>query len=94
MKSALVKPQNARMSDSECGHVGLNACRFHVLKSQICNARVTVSVIMYDNESTYSSTSLQKQRAPCNCIVCIISIFIMKHTIYQLLPTNAILMTM
>jgi len=32
MKSALVKPQNARMSDSECGHVGLNACRFHVLK--------------------------------------------------------------
>ena len=59
MKSALVKPQNARMSDSECGHVGLNACRFHVLKVSNATARVTVSVIMYDNESTYSSTSLQ-----------------------------------
>ena len=58
MKSTLVKPQNARMSDSECGHAGLNACRFHVLKFK-CNARVTVSVIMYDNESKYSSTSLQ-----------------------------------
>ena len=59
MKSAPVKPQNARMSDSECGQAGLNACRFHVLKSPMQCARFTVSVIMYDNESTYSSTSLQ-----------------------------------
>ena len=36
MKSALVKPQNACMSDSECGQVGLNAFRFHVL--QVSNA--------------------------------------------------------
>ena len=37
MKSALVKPQNARMSDSECGQVGLNTRADFMYSKLQCN---------------------------------------------------------
>ena len=43
---------------ANAGKWGWTRADFMYSKLQ-CNARVTVSVIMYDNESTYSSTSLQ-----------------------------------
>jgi len=67
MKSALVKPQNARMSDSECGHVGLNACRFHVLKSQMQCTCYSERYYVWQWEHIFEHI-IAKQRAPCNCI--------------------------
>jgi len=39
--------------------IGAERMQISCTQSLKCNAHVTVSVIMYDNESTYSSTSLQ-----------------------------------
>jgi len=86
MKSALVKPQNARMSDSECGHVGLNACRFHVLKSQMQCTCYSERYYVWLWEHIFEHIMQNNEHRVI--VVCIISIFIMKHTsinYYQLM---------
>jgi len=70
MKSALVKPQNARMSDSECGQWGWTRADFMYswLKSQMQCTCYSERYYVWQWEQIFEHI-IAKQRAPCNCCI-------------------------